>query len=121
MTDSSALLVYRDRIVPRSEAQFLRRQYIAFRHLAPVWIGCRKDVGLPDLRAEPILLGRSGPAGVLDRLLFKQFGRMPPAPDLAMLILAFVPLIVSRYDGLPIVAIRPAFRGRAWHSRPPKR
>ena len=39
----------------------------------------------------------------------------------AMLILAFVPLIVSRYDGLPIVAIRPAFRGRAWHSRPPKR
>jgi hypothetical protein len=39
----------------------------------------------------------------------------------AMLILAFVPLIVSRYDGLPIVAIRPAFRRRAWHSRPPKR
>jgi len=85
LTERSALLVYRDRIVPRSEAHFLRRQYIGFRCLAPVWIGCRKDVGLPDLRAEPIFLGRRGPAGVLDRLMFKQFGRIPPAPDLAML------------------------------------
>ena len=85
MTDRSALLVYRDRIVPRSEAHFLRRQYIGFRCLVPVWIGCRKDVGLPDLRAEPIFLGRRGAAGVLDRLMFKQFGRIPPAPDLAML------------------------------------
>jgi colanic acid/amylovoran biosynthesis glycosyltransferase len=31
------------------------------------------------------LLGRSGAAGVLDRLMFKQFGRVPPAPDLATL------------------------------------
>ncbi len=85
MTDRSALLVYRDRIVPRSEAHFLRRQYIGFRSLAPVWIGCRKDVGLPDLGAEPILLGRRGVAGVVDRLMFKQLGRVPSAPDLAML------------------------------------
>jgi colanic acid/amylovoran biosynthesis glycosyltransferase len=85
LTDRSALLVYRDRIVPRSEAHFLRRQYIGFRNLAPVWIGCRKDVGLPDLGAEPILLGRRGAAGVLDRLMFKQLGRIPSAPDLAML------------------------------------
>jgi colanic acid/amylovoran biosynthesis glycosyltransferase len=85
LTDSSALLVYRDRIVPRSEAHFLRRQYVGFRHLAPIWIGCRKDAGLPDLEAEPIFLGRRGAAGVLDRLLFKQFGRIPQAPDLAML------------------------------------
>jgi glycosyltransferase involved in cell wall biosynthesis len=85
LTDSSALLVYRDRIVPRSEAHFLRRQYIGFRRLAPIWIGCRKDVGLPDLAADPILLGRRGAAGVLDRLMFKQFGRIPPAPDLATL------------------------------------
>jgi colanic acid/amylovoran biosynthesis glycosyltransferase len=85
LTDRSALLVYRDRIVPRSEAHFLRRQYIGFRSLAPVWIGCRKDVGLPDLGGEPILLGRRGAAGVLDRLVFKQLGRIPSAPDLAML------------------------------------
>jgi colanic acid/amylovoran biosynthesis glycosyltransferase len=85
LTDRSALLVYRDRIVPRSEAHFLRRQYIGFRSLAPVWIGCRKDVGLPDLGAEPILLGRRGAAGVVDRLMFKQLGRVPSAPDLAIL------------------------------------
>jgi hypothetical protein len=36
----------------------------------------------------------------------------------AMLILAFVPLIVSDYDGLSIVAIRPALRRRAWRTRP---
>jgi glycosyltransferase involved in cell wall biosynthesis len=53
--------------------------------LAPIWIGCRKDAGLPDLGAEPIFLGRRGAAGALDRLLFKQFGRIPPTPDLAML------------------------------------
>ena len=85
MTDGSALLVYRDRIVPRSEAQFLRRQYVGFRRLAPVWVGCRTDVGLPELGVEPILLGRRGAAGAVDRLVFKQFGRMPAAPDLAML------------------------------------
>jgi glycosyltransferase involved in cell wall biosynthesis len=85
LADSNTLLVYRDRIVPRSEAHFLRRQYVGFRHLAPIWIGCRKDAGLPDLEAEPIFLGRRGAAGMLDRLLFKQFGRIPPTPDLAML------------------------------------
>ncbi len=85
MTDGGALLVYRDRIVPRSEAHFLRRQYVGFRRLAPVWVGCRTDVGLPDLGVEPILLGRRGAAGVFDRLVFKQFGRIPPAPDLVTL------------------------------------
>jgi len=85
LTDGAALLVYRDRIVPRSEAHFLRRQYVGFRRLAPVWIGCRTDSGLPDLGVEPLLLGRRGAAGALDRLFFKQFGRIPSAPDLAAL------------------------------------
>ncbi len=85
MTDGSALLVYRDRIVPRSEAHFLRRQYVGFRTLLPVWIGCRKDVGLPDLGVDPILLGRRGVAGFFDRFMFRQLGRIPPTPDLAML------------------------------------
>ena len=31
------------------------------------------------------MLGRNGAAGVLDRFMFKQFGRIPSAPDLAML------------------------------------
>jgi colanic acid/amylovoran biosynthesis glycosyltransferase len=85
LTDGSALLVYRDRIVPRSEAHFLRRQYVGFRTLLPVWIGCRKDAGLSDLGADPILLGRHGVTGLFDRLMFKQLGRIPPTPDLAML------------------------------------
>ena len=85
MTEAGALLVYRDRIVPRSEAHFLRRQYVGFRRLAPIWIGCRTDAGLADLGVEAIMLGRRGAAGALDRLAFKQFGRIPPAPDLAAL------------------------------------
>ena len=85
MTEAGALLVYRDRIVPRSEAYFLRRQYVGFRRLAPIWIGCRTDAGLADLGVEAIMLGRRGAAGALDRLAFKQFGRIPPAPDLAAL------------------------------------
>ena len=85
MTDTRTVLVYRDRIVPRSEAHFLRRQYVGFRNLVPVWIGCRKDVGLPELGAKPIFLGRRGGVGMLDRLMFKQFGRIPPAPDLTTL------------------------------------
>jgi glycosyltransferase involved in cell wall biosynthesis len=85
LTETGALLVYRDRIVPRSEAHFLRRQYVGFRHLAPIWIGCRTDAGLADLGVEAIMLGRRGAAGALDRLAFKQFGRIPPAPDLAAL------------------------------------
>jgi len=85
LTEAGALLVYRDRIVPRSEAHFLRRQYVGFRRLAPIWIGCRTDAGLADLGMEAIMLGRRGAAGALDRLAFKQFGRIPPAPDLAAL------------------------------------
>ncbi len=85
MSEVGALLVYRDRIVPRSEAHFLRRQYVGFRRLAPVWVGCRTDLGLPDLGIEPIVLGRRGAAGALDRFAFKQFGRIPPAPDLTTL------------------------------------
>jgi len=85
LTEAGALLVYRDRIVPRSEAHFLRRQYVGFRRLAPIWIGCRTDAGLADLGGEAIMLGRRGAAGALDRLAFKQFGRIPPAPDLAAL------------------------------------
>jgi colanic acid/amylovoran biosynthesis glycosyltransferase len=86
LIDDGILLAYRDEIVPRSEAPFLRRQYIGFRHLTPVWIGCqRTDVGLPDLGADPLWLGRRGAPGVLDRVMFKQFGRIPPQPNLAKL------------------------------------
>jgi colanic acid/amylovoran biosynthesis glycosyltransferase len=82
---AGTVLVYRDRIVPRSEAQFLRRLYIGFEYLVPHWIGCRLDDGVADLGVEPSILGRAGLLGTLDRALFKQFGILPPRPDLAAL------------------------------------
>ena len=79
------ILVYRDRVVPRSEAHFLRRLYVGFEHLSPVWVGRHRGDGLADLGAEPLLLGGSGMRGCIDRALFKHFGVMPAAPDLAAL------------------------------------
>jgi colanic acid/amylovoran biosynthesis glycosyltransferase len=79
------ILVYRDRIVPRSEAHFLRRLYIGFERLKPVWIGRHKGDGLGDLGVEPLFLGRSGMLAALDRTFFKHLGTLPPSPDLRAL------------------------------------
>ena len=79
------LLVYRHRLAPLSEVAFLRRFYIGFERLAPVWIGCRADRGASQLTGEPLFIGRHGPLGALDRTLFRQFGVLPPDPDLAAL------------------------------------
>jgi colanic acid/amylovoran biosynthesis glycosyltransferase len=83
--NAGTVLVYRDRIVPRSEAQFLRRLYIGFEQLVPHWIGCRLDDGVADLGVIPSILGRAGALGAFDRALFKQLGILPPQPDLAAL------------------------------------
>jgi len=45
MTVADNILVYRDRIVPRSEVHFLRRLYLAFDRLQPVWIGRHRGWG----------------------------------------------------------------------------
>jgi colanic acid/amylovoran biosynthesis glycosyltransferase len=82
---SETILVYRDRIVPRSEAQFLRRLYIGFERLKPVWIGRHRGDGLGDLGTAPQFLGRDGMLGALDRGLFKHLGTLPPTPDLRAL------------------------------------
>jgi colanic acid/amylovoran biosynthesis glycosyltransferase len=79
------VLVYRDRLAPRSEAQFLRRQYIGFGRLTPVWVGRRTDEGLTDLGVQPVILGRSGALGVWDRFSFTHFGTLPAQPDLQAL------------------------------------
>lgn len=79
------VLVYRDRVVPKPEVQFLRRLYVGFKHLDPVWIGRRTDTGIQDLGAVPLILGREGPLGAIDRALFKQFGVVPRRPNLAAL------------------------------------
>jgi len=68
--------------VPRSEANFLRRLYVGFERLDPLWVGRRSGDGLPDLGIEPVFLGREGVLGIMDREMFKHFGVVPPVPDL---------------------------------------
>ncbi len=79
------VLVYRDRIVPKSEAHFLRRQYVGFDRLEPVWIGCRTDDGLSDLGVAPLIIGEGQLFGGLTRQLFKQFGLVTSAARLQRL------------------------------------
>jgi colanic acid/amylovoran biosynthesis glycosyltransferase len=76
------ILVYRDRLVPRSELHFLRRLYVGFERLTPLWVGRSRDDGLTDLGGEAVFLGRQGVLGRIDRELFKHLGILPPAPDL---------------------------------------
>lgn len=78
----TAILVYRDKLVPKSEIGFLRRQYSAFSRLEPHWIGCSTSADVGELTPSPIVLGRAGPFGALDRALFKQCARVPEAPSL---------------------------------------
>jgi colanic acid/amylovoran biosynthesis glycosyltransferase len=79
------ILVYRDRLVPRSELHFLQRLYVGFERLEPIWVGRRHDDGFADLGGRSVLLGRSGVLGAVDRELFKHFGVLPPVPDLPAL------------------------------------
>jgi len=79
------ILVYRDRLVPRSELHFLQRLYVGFERLEPIWVGRRHDDGFADLGGRAVLLGRDGVLGAVDRELFKHFGVLPPVPDLPAL------------------------------------
>ncbi|HEV2675997.1 MAG TPA: glycosyltransferase [Aliidongia sp.] len=88
-------MLYRDRLIPRSEAAFMRRQYCAFDTLSPYWLGCRFDDGLPDLGAPGHLLGRPGALGNVERALFKQLGLVPGTPDLR----ALNPVVIHAHFG----------------------
>ncbi len=76
------ILAYRDHLVPRSEASFLRRLYVGFERLDAIWLGRRRGDGLSDFPAEPVFLGREGMLGALDREIFKHLGVLPAVPDL---------------------------------------
>jgi colanic acid/amylovoran biosynthesis glycosyltransferase len=89
------LLVYRHRLAPLSEIGFLRRFYLGFERLNPVWLGCHIEAGASALSAEPLRLGRAGPLGMLDRTLFRHCGIVPPAPDLP----ALRPLLLHAHFG----------------------
>jgi colanic acid/amylovoran biosynthesis glycosyltransferase len=91
----STLLVYRHRLAPLSEVAFLRRFYIGFERLAPVWLGCHIDAGAGALTGDPLRLGRGGALGAFDRTLFRHFGLLPPQPDLR----ALRPLLLHAHFG----------------------
>ncbi|MBS0639487.1 MAG: glycosyltransferase [Acetobacteraceae bacterium] len=77
MSAPQPFLVYRDRIGAPSELSFLRRQYVGFTRLRPIWIG---RTLLPDAQAvggSAMRLGGHGPLGPLRRLLFRHLGQAP--------------------------------------------
>lgn len=71
-------LVYRDRIGAPSELTFLRRQYVGFTRLRPVWLGRHLMPQAPLLGGSIELLGGSGPFGWLRREAFVRLGCVPP-------------------------------------------
>ncbi|HEY2617081.1 MAG TPA: glycosyltransferase [Acetobacteraceae bacterium] len=71
------MLVYRDRIGAPSEIQFLRRQYVGFARLSPVWVGRHIMPGAASLGGNVMRLAGDGPTGWLERLLFRHVGRVP--------------------------------------------
>src|SRR4051812_43652004 len=108
--DWRTILVYRDRLVPRSEVHFLRRLYISFERLVPVWIGRHRDAGLAELGGEKLLIGGGTIRGCLDRALFKHFGALPGKPDLRGFRAGFLHAHFCRRGALP-PPITPAVPG----------
>jgi glycosyltransferase involved in cell wall biosynthesis len=89
------VLVYRHRLAPQSEVGFLRRFYLGFERLRPVWLGYHLEEGAAALADKPLRLGRGGPIGTIDRALFRHFGIAPAAPDLR----ALRPLVLHAHFG----------------------
>lgn len=79
MSDAQPFLVYRDRIGAASETGFLRRQYISFTRLRPVWIGRTLLPGAAEVGSDCLRLGGSA----IGRLRFRHFGWVPPLPPAA--------------------------------------
>jgi glycosyltransferase involved in cell wall biosynthesis len=76
----AAIIVYRDTILPRSETEFMRRQYLAFETLKPIWIGRHVE---PCVDSELFQVGAV--FGGLRGVLFKLFGAVPNLPALRAL------------------------------------
>ncbi len=77
MQEFQPFLVYRDRIGVPSEISFLRRQYVGFTRLHPVWIGRTLLPAAPAVGETRLRLGGNGVTGPLHRLLFRHFGQVP--------------------------------------------
>ncbi len=74
------LPIYRDHIVPDSEVGFLRRQYLGFSRMQPVWVGRKLTPAAAQLPGQVFRLGGDGPLGPLARVAFKALGVVPPLP-----------------------------------------
>jgi colanic acid/amylovoran biosynthesis glycosyltransferase len=77
-----AALIYRDVILPASETGFMRRQYLGFSQLRPLWVGRRITPTAESAGLAVHRLGGDGPLGAVRRALFKEAGLVP---DLAAL------------------------------------
>lgn len=80
MPEPRPFLVYRDLIGAPSELSFLRRQYLGFTRLRPVWIGRTLLPDAGQVGDTCLRLGGDGPLGPLRRLLFRHVGAVPPIP-----------------------------------------
>ncbi|WP_146101885.1 glycosyltransferase [Rhodopila globiformis] len=80
MSAPPPVLIYRDRIGAPSEIGFLRRQYLGFTRLRPVWIGRTVLPQAEQISPNVHRLGNGFPLGPLRRLLFRHFGIVPPLP-----------------------------------------
>jgi glycosyltransferase involved in cell wall biosynthesis len=69
LSDPRNIIVYRDRLLPKSEVEFMRRQYLSFERLVPVWSGRVLERWLERGRFQvgPVLSGLGG-------VMFKFFG-----------------------------------------------
>jgi glycosyltransferase involved in cell wall biosynthesis len=74
------LPIYRDHLVPDSEIGFLRRQYLGFTRMQPVWVGRKVTPAAAQLPGQVVQLGGQGLLGPLARVAFKALGRVPPLP-----------------------------------------
>src|SRR5689334_9598478 len=73
-----SFIVYRDILGAPSEIGFLRRQYVGFSQLIPIWIARKILPRAADLRQQMVRLGDYELAGILRRLRFRYFGYVPP-------------------------------------------
>lgn len=80
---SARFLVYRDVILPASEGSFMRRQYLGFSRLEPLWVGRRVTPVAAEMGLATHRLGGAGPFGNMARAAFRDFGLVPDRAALA--------------------------------------
>jgi glycosyltransferase involved in cell wall biosynthesis len=110
-TPRTPFLVYRDRIGTPSEIAFLRRQYICFTRLEPIWIGRTIEPRASEISEQVVRLGGNAPWSGLRRLLFRHCHLTPPLslPPLAPVLHAqfarggALALPLARFLGLHLV------------------